>query len=83
MIHSYYINQFFYVHFPGGVDYIKTPFNVTFSPSKTKHCFRVPLIEDNIYENSKEFFVNLTSGDPLVTLSPHFTVVVVYDDDCK
>ena len=67
----------------GGQDFIETPHSFLFTPSQTEHCFDVCLINDDIYEVRQEFFVNLTSNSPGVTLSPQFSIIVVDDDDSK
>ena len=65
------------------MDFVETPHSFLFTPSQTKHCFNVSLINDNRYEVRQEFFVNLTSNDPNVSLSPQFSTIVLDDDDSK
>ena len=39
------------------------------------------LIDDIIYEATQEFFVNLTTTEEDISLSPNFIVITVNDDD--
>jgi len=43
----------------------------------------VVIIDDNDYEDTEEFYVNLTTLDPTVSLSPHFTVIAIDNDESK
>ena len=52
-----------------------------FTPQLQRHCFNVRLIDDTIFEATQEFFVNLTSTDENISLSPNFIVITVNDDD--
>ena len=70
--------------FSGGTDYIENNAQLIFSPGMTRQCFNISIINDESFENNVEdFFVNLTTTDPLVLLSPVFTTVVIMDDDGK
>ena len=69
--------------FSGGSDYIENNAQLIFSPGMTRQCFNVSIINDESFENVEEFFVNLTTTDPLVLLSPVFTTVAIMDDDGK
>lgn len=67
----------------GEIDYVTTPFRAQFTPNQRRHCFGIVLINDLAYEVREEFYVNLTTEDLGVILSPSFTIVVVDDDDSK
>ena len=70
--------------FSGGTDYIENNAQLIFSPGMIRQCFNISIINDESFENNVEdFFVNLTTTDPLVLLSPVFTTVVIMDDDGK
>jgi len=56
---------------------------LTFSQDTNKECFTVRIIDDDDYEATEEFFVNLTTSDTQVRLSPHFSVVVISDVDSE
>ena len=51
---------------------------LTFSQDDTRVCFNVSIIDDNIHG---VFFVNITTSDPQVTLSPHLTNLTIKSDD--
>ncbi len=70
-------------YYVGGNDFVATPYSFTFTPTQTQYCFNVTLIDDEAYEVREEFIVNITSDNPGVLLAPHFTVIVVDDNDCK
>ena len=52
-----------------------------FTPQTQRHCFNVRLIDDTVYEATQEFFVNLTTTEENISLSPNFIVISVNDDD--
>jgi len=67
----------------GGKDFIETPYHFIFTPAQQRHCFNVTLINNNRYEATEEFYVNLTSTDENLRLSPSFKVIAIDDEDCK
>ena len=67
----------------GGKDFIETPHQFVFTPQAQRHCFNVRLIDDTIFEATQHFFVNLTTAEENISLSPNFIVITVNDDDCK
>lgn len=69
--------------FVGNLDFEETPHHFLFTPNQTRHCFNVTIINDSNYEDREEFYVNLTTTDETVSLSPKFVVIVLDDDDSK
>ena len=56
---------------------------LTFTPDMLQACFNVTIVDDGYYEDTEDFFVNITTTDPLVNTSPMSTVVTVIDNDGK
>ena len=69
--------------YPDGEDYHADPRVLVFSPGVDRVCFNVSIINDNRYELNEDFFVNLTTTDPQVDISPITAVVTIMDDDSK
>ena len=67
----------------GGTDFIEGHVMLTFTPEILKTCFNVIIVDDNVYEQPEEFFVNITTTDPMAIISPMTTVVTIVDDDGK
>ena len=44
-------------------------------------CFDVSIIDDDIHEGDEIFFVNITTSDLQVTLSPHLATLTIKSDD--
>ena len=55
----------------------------TFTPEILKTCFNVSIVDDNVFEQPEEFFVNIMTTDPMAIISPMTTVVTIEDDDSK
>ena len=49
----------------------------------SQNCVNVPIISDNIIEGSENFFGNLDTSAPRVTLRPDETEISIVDGDCK
>ncbi len=54
-----------------------------FTPNSSRHCFNLTIINDDNYEVREEFFVNLTTTDSPVTLSPKLLIIVLDDDESE
>ena len=54
-----------------------------FSRDNTRQCFDVGILDDDINEPEKKFFVMLNTGDPQVTLSPNTATITIIDNDGK
>ena len=67
----------------GGNDYINAPVFLLFTPEMLQVCFNITIVDDDYYENTEEFFVNITTTDPQVITSPMTTVVTIEDNDGK
>ena len=62
-------------------DYKDEMIFLTFSQKNTRVCFNVSIKDDNIHEGDEVFFVNITTSDLQVTLSPRFTTLTIKSDD--
>ncbi len=67
----------------GNIDYEETPHHFLFTPNSSRHCFSLTIINDDNYEVREEFYVNLTTTDNMVTLSPNFVIIVLDDDESE
>ncbi len=63
------------------MDYVGTPYSFLFTPNQRRHCLNVTIIDDGNYEVRQEFFINMTTDDSMVTLSPKYRVIVLDDND--
>ena len=54
---------------------------LTFAPRMLQDCFNVTIMDDDLYENQKELFSNITTTDTQVTISPILTVITIIDND--
>ena len=52
-----------------------------FAPGMLQDCFNITIMVDDLYENPKEFFSNITTTDTQVTISPMITVIMIIDND--
>ena len=64
-----------------GTDYVDQSVTLTFTPQMTRQCFNVSIINDDNYELAEAFFVNITTAEDFVDLSPMFTVMTIIDDE--
>jgi len=49
--------------------------------SQTQRCFNATALDDDIFEYKEELYVNLTSSNPAVSLSPQFSVLKIKNSD--
>ena len=54
----------------GDVDFIALNSEITLSAGVTRMCFNISVVDDNIYENPEDFFINLDTEDPSVDVDP-------------
>ena len=66
-----------------GADYIASPVTFMLTDRNRTFCFLVPIVNDFVYELIENFFVNLTTTDNDVTLSPQTLSVTILDDEGK
>ena len=59
------------------------PVALTFGPDVDRVCFNVSIVDDSVYELREDFFVNLTTAQPFVTLMPVTSLVMIDDEDGK
>ena len=61
-------------------DYQGPSMDLTFGPGITRRCVDVTVVEDDIMENTENFFGSLTTTDTLLTLDPDVAEVVISED---
>ena len=64
-------------------DYSFQQMTFTFSRNNTQQCFNIGILDDDINEAEKIFFVMLTTSDPQVILSPDTANITILDNDGK
>jgi hypothetical protein len=67
-------------------DYIEGAQNYTFSPTNTEFSLTIAINDDNILEETREFFVRaalLSSDAAGVTIDPKQAVVTIEDEDSR
>ena len=74
-------NVSLYFHSPGDSDFEVNIIKLTFSPSIRQDCFNTNIIDDDLYEYEEEFYVNITTADTQVVISPMTTVLRIIDND--
>ena len=57
--------------------------DLTFNSGTTTETVMVPIVGDNVDENTESFTVSLTSADSAVILNPSTTTVTIENDDGK
>ena len=54
----------------GEVDFAALDTEITFSAGLTRMCFNISVVNDNIYEDPEDFFINLDTEDSSVDVAP-------------
>ena len=62
------------------VDYDATTVNFVFDADNSRRCVTVPIEDDDILEDTENFFGELTTTDPAVLLLPDIAEVVITED---
>ena len=62
-------------------DYLRATVVFVFSAGDDRQCVNISLIDDNNLEEVEEFFVNISTLVPRVTIDPDLTTVELQDDD--
>jgi len=62
-------------------DYDSGVIQLMFGSSVNRTCFNVSINDDDVYEWREVFYVNLTTSDPQVDLSPQYAMVRILDDE--
>ena len=68
---------------PAPSDYTSVTMELTFNAGNTNQTVMIPIVGDNVVENTESFIVSLTTGDSAVNLNPQTTTVTIQDDDSK
>ena len=70
-----------------GEDYVSGPFNITIIAGQTNASFHIPVIDDDIYEQTEQFNVNIEHISTLSNVHIGFpytaTVVIADESDCE
>ena len=78
------ILHFISTDFTAGEDFVDNPMILSVTPTIGQQaCFTYSIVNDDIYEVNEEFFINLTTTDPSVTLMPNHRIIIVSDDDSE
>ena len=58
---------------------------LTFNPSNTRHSVFIPITDDNVFEPTERFSVQLPdiSSDGNVVIRPTEAVIEIIESDCK
>ena len=62
-------------------DYLRPTEVLVFSTGDVRQCVNISLIDDDSLEEVEEFFVNISTLVPRVTIDPDLTTVELQDDD--
>ena len=73
----------FFLPLPLATDYTTVTMELTFNADNTTQTVMIPIVGDNVVENTESFSVSLTSEDSAVTLGQSSTTVTIRDDDSK
>ena len=65
------------------VDYRVTRSDLTFDAATSSQTVTIPILEDDIVEDSETIIVTLTSTDPAAILNPPSASVTIEDNDGK
>lgn len=65
-----------------GADYVKTQGTLVFSPGVTEQRFTLEVLDDEMYEEDKHFYVRLSNvSEPAVLSTPKVATIMIIDDD--
>ena len=69
----------------GNVDFVPETAVITFDPMNSEPiiCEMIQLINDIFFEETEQFFVDLSSSDPAVTFIIQSASIFIINDDCK
>ena len=54
----------------GDADFAALDTGLTFSAGLTRMCINISVVNDDIYEDPEDFFINLDTEDPSVDVNP-------------
>lgn len=69
----------------GNVDYVPETAVITFDPMNSEPiiCEIIQLVNDIFFEETEQFFVDLSSSDPAVIFITQSASIFIVNDDCK
>ena len=76
-------NIFFLSTTPAGIDYNNTTVNLTFDAIISTQMVIVPVLDDNVVEDTEFINLTLTSVDNAVIINPPTTRINIEDVDCE
>ena len=65
------------------MDYTVTSSDLTFDAATSSQTVTIPILDDDIVEDSETIIVTLTSTDPAAILNPSSATVTIEDNDGK
>ena len=71
---------------PAPSDYITVSMDLTFNSGTTTQTVMIPIVGDNVDENTESFTVSLTNtagGSAVMLINPSTTTVTIENDDGK
>ncbi len=64
------------------LDYVRTKGTLIFAPGVTEQRFSLEILDDDLYEQDKHFYVRLSNAsDPAILATPKVATVMIFDDD--
>ena len=63
------------------LDYIVTSSDLAFNATTLSQTVTIPILEDDIVEDSETIIVTLTSADPAAIINPSTASVIIEDKD--
>ncbi|KAJ6649303.1 Sodium/calcium exchanger 3 [Pseudolycoriella hygida] len=64
------------------IDYVRTKGTLIFSPGVTEQRFSLQVIDDELYEQDKHFYVRLSHvSEPAILSTPKVATIMIIDDD--
>lgn len=65
-----------------GHDYVRTQGTLVFSPGVTEQRFTLRILDDDLFEEDKHFYVRLSNvSEPAILATPRVVTVMIIDDD--
>ena len=64
-------------------DYVPGPYTITFKAGNIMAPFNFSIIDDNIFENSENFNLTISSNESIIFGDPSVVLVVILDNDSE
>lgn len=64
------------------LDYVRTKGTLVFAPGVTEQRFSLDILDDDLYEQDKHFYVSLSNvSEPAILATPKVATIMIFDDD--